>query len=134
MRKTPGTIAQYLILLFLYLLPCPVSAQQFGGTPPPVKWSQINTDSARIIFPAGLDSQAKRVASIIHHLAAVNPLSLGNDLHKINIVLQNQTTIPNGYVGLGPYRSEFFLNPVMNNFEEGSITWIEQLAIHEYRH
>src|SRR5687767_14284610 len=112
MRKTPGAFALYLILLTLCLLPSPVSAQQFGGTPPPVKWNQINTDSARIIFPVGLDSQAKRVASIVHHLAAEKPVSLGNKLHKINIVLQNQTTVPNGYVGLGPYRSEFFLNPV----------------------
>ena len=52
----------------------------------------------------------------------------------INIVLQNQTTIANGYVGLGPFRSEFFLTPPTNNFEEGSIGWVDQLAIHEYRH
>lgn len=26
------------------------------------------------------------------------------------------------------------MNPVLNNFEEGSISWGDQLAIHEYRH
>ncbi len=109
-------------------------AQQFGGNPPSHKWKQINTDSVRIIFPAGLDSQAKRTASIVHYLAAHKPVSLGNQLQKINIVLQNQTTVPNGYVQLGPFRSEFFLTPDLNNFGQGSISWGDQLALHEYRH
>lgn len=109
-------------------------AQQFGGNPPSHKWKQLDTDTIRIIFPTGLDSQANRTASIVHYLAAQKPVSLGNQLKKINIVLQNQTTIPNGYVQLGPFRSEFFLTPDMNNFGEGSISWGDQLALHEYRH
>jgi hypothetical protein len=109
-------------------------AQEFGGNPPSLKWKQINTDSARIIFPEGRDSQANRIAAIVHYLAAAKPVSLGDQLQKINIVLQNQTTIPNGYVQLGPYRSEFFLNPDMNNFGQGSVSWGDQLALHEYRH
>ncbi len=109
-------------------------SQRFGGNPPSLKWEQINTDTAKIIFPAGLDSTAQRVSSLIHHLASQRPVALGNKLYKINIVLQNQTTIANGYVGLGPYRSEFFLTPDLNNFEEGSLPWADQLAIHEYRH
>lgn len=111
-----------------------VKAQQFGGTPPSQKWKQINTDSVRIIFPAGLDSQAKRVGSIVQYLASTKPAALGNQLKKVNIVLQNQTTIANGYVGLGPFRSEFFMTPPFNNFEEGSVGWADQLAVHEYRH
>jgi len=109
-------------------------AQQFGGHPPSHKWKQINTDSARIIFPAGADSMAQRVAAIVHQLASRKPISLGDRLKKINIVLQNKTTIPNGYVGLGPFRSEFFLTPFPGNFEEGSVSWTELLALHEYRH
>ena len=109
-------------------------SQVFGGTPPSQKWKQINTDSVRIIFPAGLDSQANRAASIAHYLAGQKPVSLGDQLKKIDIVLQHQTTIANGYAGLGPFRSEFFLTPVLNNFQEGSIGWTDQLAVHEYRH
>ena len=109
-------------------------SQQFGGNPPTTKWQQINTDSARIIFPAGMDSQANRVAAIVHYMAQHKPVSLGDQLKKINIVLQNQTVIPNGYVQLGPYRSEFFLTPEMNNFGQGSVSWTDQLALHEYRH
>ncbi|HET9744990.1 MAG TPA: hypothetical protein VFP97_04695 [Chitinophagaceae bacterium] len=121
-------IAACLLLVARYL-----SAQEFGGNPPSVQWKQINTDTARIIFPAGTDSIARRVASVVHFLAAKNN-SLGNRRDKINIVLQNQTTVANGYVNLGPYRSEFFLTPSFNNFELGSIGWAEGLAMHEYRH
>lgn len=121
----------FLCLLFSFVSS---SSQEFGGNPPSLKWKQISTDTVRVIFPAGLDSQANRVAAIVHLLAAEKPASLGNQLKKINIVLQNQTVIANGYVQLGPFRSEFFLTPDMNNFGQGSISWTDQLALHEYRH
>src|SRR5260221_9754606 len=130
--------------LFLFFLSYFSFSQQFGGNPPSIKWKQVNTDTVRIIFPAGMDSQAQRVSSIVHYLAehsSTNSSSAGlrsfalcSQLHKINIVLQNQTTIANGYVGLGPFRSEFFLTSWLNNFTEGTIASVDQLAVHEYRH
>ncbi|MBA4168339.1 MAG: hypothetical protein H0X41_12500, partial [Chitinophagaceae bacterium] len=54
-----------------------LQAQQFGGNPPSLKWNQINTDTARIIFPVGLEKQAMDVARIIHRLAAVTQYSIG---------------------------------------------------------
>jgi len=109
-------------------------SQQFGGNPPSLKWKQISTDTVRVIYPAGLDSHAQRVASVVHYLAANKPFSLGDQLKKVDIVLQNQTTIANGYVQLGPFRSEFFLTPEPVNFNQGSLSWTDQLALHEYRH
>lgn len=127
MHKLWGTVLLVLTALFS-------SGQQFGGNPPSLKWQQINTDTARIIFPVGMDSVANRVASVIHYLASNQPFSPGRDIKKINVVLQNQTVIANGYVGLGPFRSEFFLTPDMNNLGQGSVPWADQLAVHEYRH
>ena len=111
-----------------------LNAQQFGGNPPSIHWNQINTDTARIIFPVGMDSTAQRVSNIVHWLARNNPAPLGKQLHKINIVLQTQTTIANGYVSLAPFRSEYYLTPDLNNFDLGSISWPEDLAVHEFRH
>lgn len=134
-----SAIMQKLLIFLFFILNLKfISAQQFGGNPPSLKWRQIKTDSARIIFPVGLDSEAQRIASVVHYLAA-NPstnsgLSLGKQLHRINIVLQNQTTIANGFVALAPYHSEFLMTPDMNNFDEGSLPWNDQLAVHEYRH
>lgn len=121
-------------IILLCLFPVQLFAQRFGGTPPSVHWKQINTDSARIIFPAHLDSIAQRVAALVHYQAASIPVPLGHKLEKVDIVLQNQTVIANGYVSLGPYRSEFYLTPSLNNFDLGSISWPDQLATHEYRH
>lgn len=122
-----------LLLSFLFISYA-VPAQQFGGNPPSVSWKQINNKAVRVIFPTGLDSQAMRIASIIDYLAINKPDSLGNKLKQINLILQNETVIPNAYVGMGPFRSEFFTTPPANNFEQGSTPWNDQLALHEYRH
>lgn len=109
-------------------------AQVFGGNSPSIKWQQINTKSSRVIFPSGLDSAANRVTNIISYIKDPTAKTIGNRSKKINIVLQNQTTISNAYVGLGPFRSEFFMTPGQNSFDLGSLPWEDQLTIHEYRH
>jgi hypothetical protein len=123
-----------LACLPLLLVASLINAQRFGGTPPGVSWKQINTDTVRVIYPSGLDSQAQRIALLAHYQAGLKDASLGEQIYKVNVVLQNQTTVANGYVGLGPYRSEFYLTPSLNNFNLGSLSWPDQLAIHEFRH
>lgn len=110
-----------------------VNAQQFGGNPSALKWNQVDTDTARIIFPEGMEESGRRVASVIHELQK-NNATLGKRLRKINVVLQNQGTVSNAYVGLGPYRSEFYLFTPQNAFQLGSLPWVDNLALHEYRH
>ena len=109
-------------------------AQKVGGNPPSIKWNQVNIPAARIIFPKGLDSTAARVANVISWIQKSGGESIGNRSRKINILLQNQTVISNGYVGLAPFRSEFFLTPPQNSFELGSLPWPDMLALHEFRH
>ena len=118
------------ILLFAFRL----SAQQFSGFPPSLKWKQINTDTVRIIFPSAIDSQAQRIGSIIHKIAAQHPNALGGTVRKINILLHNNTTFANGYVALAPFRSEYYLIPGSDVFEFGANPWYEELAVHEFRH
>nr|WP_294992652.1 hypothetical protein [uncultured Sediminibacterium sp.] len=111
-----------------------ICAQRFGGNPSSQQWRQIETDTARIIFPAGNEKQAAKIASIIHGLQLQNKNSLGGGLRKINIVLQHRTLFSNAYVGLVPYRSEFYTTAPQNAFELGGYDWISNLAVHEYRH
>jgi hypothetical protein len=139
--QTFHPISSYLLLMILrfantlaiILVSLAGYAQQFGGFPPSTKWNQINTDTARIIFTSGATLQAQRAATLVHQLAATDR-SLGNRQGKINIVLHGNTTLANGYVGLGPWRSEFYLVPGSNIFQFGNLPWVEQLAVHEYRH
>ena len=109
------------------------SAQNFGAYPPSLKWRQINTDTARIIYAEGSGMQAQRIASIIHKQAATAN-ALGISQKKINVVLHHNTTLANGYVALAPFISEYYLIPGGNIFEFGNLAWADQLAIHEYRH
>ncbi|HWK02564.1 MAG TPA: hypothetical protein VNS58_02970 [Puia sp.] len=118
----------------LVLISAGLFAQQFGGNPPSLHWQQINTDTARVIFPSGMQLQAQQVAAIVHQLSRTTLPTVGGNQHKINIVFQNQTIIPNGYVGLAPFRSEFQLTPEQNSLDLGSLPWQKLLAVHEYRH
>jgi hypothetical protein len=59
---------------------------------------------------------------------------LGNARLRIPIVLQTLPTVSNAYVGLGPWRSEFFLFPPQDALYLGSTSWLDNLSVHEYRH
>jgi hypothetical protein len=123
-----------LFLISYSLFPGVSFAQRFGGNPPSTKWKQINTDTVRVIFQEGLEPQAHRVVNLTTHLNRNTAASIGNQTRKIDIVMQNQTTISNAYVGLAPWRSEFFMTPMQNSLQLGSISWTDNLSMHEYRH
>jgi hypothetical protein len=126
---------QKISIFFLTVFTCLQGfSQVFGGDPSSIKWKQINTPDSRVIFPPGLDSVATRITNIISYIKTPTEKTIGNSSKKINIVLQNQTTVSNAYVSLGPFRSEFYLTPDQNSFEMGSLPWPDQLTIHEYRH
>ena len=126
---------KYFLAFAFYLFTCHIStAQSFGGNPSSVKWKQINTDTVRVIFPQGMDDKAQRVASIVHSLQEKYSHSIGDVIRKVNIVLQNQTLLSNGYVALAPFRSEFYTTPPQDAFDMGSVNWLDNLAIHEFRH
>jgi hypothetical protein len=123
-----------ILLLLIAATATTTRAQQFGGNPPSVKWEQINLAPAKVIFPVGLDSAGRLVANIILQMNGAIKGTIGPKQKQISILMQNQTTIANGYVGLAPFRSEFYLTPEQNSFDLGSLSWPEQLAIHEFRH
>src|SRR5580704_8223082 len=123
--------------LFCVLIICSfghANAQVFGGTPPSVKWKVVHSVPANIIYPPGLDSEAREVAFLVTALSKTTLSTIGDQQKPIDIVFHDLTTIPNGYVQLAPFRSEFQLTPEQNSFDLGSLPWYQTLAIHEYRH
>lgn len=101
---------------------------------PHLKWRQTNTDNFRIIFPAGFETQAQRMANTLEHIRTPEAKSLGVEPRKISVILQNQTTNSNGFVSITPRRSEFFTMPSQNYNFTGNLDWLDLLATHEYRH
>ena len=120
------------MILLLAALSSP--AQQFGAFPPSVKWKQINTDTARIIFQPAVQPDAEKIAAIIHSMARENANPLGSSVRKINTILHSNTMTANGYVALAPFRSEYYMVPGTDILRMGANPWAEELAVHEYRH
>ena len=109
------------------------NAQEFGGLPYGIDWKQLRLSSANIIFPVDMEPEARRIESIINSLADGKDFDLGKT-KPINIVLQNQTIVSNGFVGLAPWRSYYYISPLQNPFSLGSGNWLDILTVHEFRH
>jgi hypothetical protein len=99
-----------------------------------LKWQQINTADFKIIYPNGFESEAQRMANTMQLLHDPIDKSLQTNTRKATIILQNQNSVANGFVTLGPRRSEFYTSaPQSYNFL-GTNDWLNTLAVHEYRH
>lgn len=104
------------------------------NNPPSIRFDQINTENFRIIFPKGFDSQAQRMANTLEVIRSAETKSLKSEPRRLTVVLQNQSSISNGFVTILPRRSEFFTMPPQDYNFVGNNDWLNLLATHEYRH
>ncbi|MCB0686293.1 MAG: hypothetical protein KDC53_07205 [Saprospiraceae bacterium] len=111
-----------------------MAAQSFGGFRPSIHWAQINTDTARIIFPGHLLPEAERVANMVHYLRKHQVDIIGDKALKVDILLNDQTIISNGFVSIAPWKSLFVTTPLQDNYELTALPWLDLLTLHEYRH
>lgn len=121
-------------LFFVFFFCHLISVGQYynlGQNPSKTKWQQINTADFQLIFPADFEANAKKLANILTYANKKARITLKTKPHKISIILQNNTTVDNGFVTLAPKRSEFYATPSQEN--EGA-DWLKKLAVHEYRH
>lgn len=107
---------------------------QGSGHPSSVVWKHIESPYFNIIYPDGRYGDAKRIGEII---SLMNQDPRFNNQHKnrkIDLILQTRQVIANGYVGIGPYRSEFYATPLQNSYLSTNTDWLDVLAVHEYKH
>jgi hypothetical protein len=126
-------IISTLYALCLSLTSLTLKAQLFNGEQNPlsVKWRQIDAKGFKIIFPTEIESEARRMANTIGFIYHHEGSSLNVVETRLPIVLQNRGVIANGFVQLGPKKSEFFTTPPQA-FD--SQDWLNNLAVHELRH
>ena len=74
------------------------------------------------------------MANTLEHIREPEAKSLGTIPKRIPIVLQNNSAQSNGFVTMGPWRSEFYSMPPQDNNFVGGLDWLNMLAAHEYRH
>tara|TARA_B110000046_G_scaffold57595_1_gene64290 strand:- start:7555 stop:10260 length:2706 start_codon:yes stop_codon:yes gene_type:complete len=108
-------------------------SQEFGGFKPSKQWNQLENENYRLIYSSDIETTAKKVAAIFSRMNKIQ-VNIGAKKRNINIILQNSTTQANGYVGLAPFISEFFLTPFPVNNAIGTLPWHYTLGIHEYQH
>ncbi len=110
-----------------------LKAQLFNGEQNPlsVSWRQIDAGGFKIIFPIEMEHDAQRMANTIPFIYPLERSSLGTQGSGVPIVLQNRGVIANGFVQLGPKKSEFYTTPPQA-FD--SQDWLNNLAVHELRH
>ncbi len=124
----------FLWMVCLSAIHLTAQAQTVGLHAPNIQWNNIDANNVNVIFPKGLDKQAFRIANLVEHIHANNTYSVGNKSKKLDLILQTNQVISNGFVTLGPYRSEFFGTGLQDFSFLGSNDWLDVLAIHEYRH
>lgn len=125
----------YSILILLFCFCAPAFGQEvLENNPPSVKFYKINTPHFKVLYPRGFDAEAQRMANTLEHIYLPESGSMGAKPRKISIILQNQSSVSNGFVTLTPWRSEFYTMPPQDYNFLGTNDWLDQLASHEYRH
>ena len=102
-----------------------------GQDPASVRWSQIRTDSFRIVFPESFISNSQHLANILSLTTKYETKSLQSKVPRMPFLLHTSSTISNGVTVWAPRRIELYTCPPQDIYAE---EWLEQLALHEYRH
>lgn len=126
-------IISYLTSISLSIVSHSVFGQIFSTTQNPlsVHWNAIESGGFKIIYPKELENDAQRMARTLPFIYPKVGLGLRQHKTSIPLLLQNQGTIANGFVQLGPKKSEFYTTPPQY-FD--SQDWLNNLAVHELRH
>jgi hypothetical protein len=122
-----------LILWFSFCVPA-FGQEVLENNPPSVKFYKINTPHFKVLYPKGFEVEAQRMANTLEHIHTPESQSMGARPRKISVILQNQSSVSNGFVSLTPRRSEFYTMPPQDYNFLGTNDWLDQLASHEYRH
>ena len=102
-----------------------------GQDPASIKWKQIKTEHFNIIFPSNFQNEAERLANLMDNVYYIDSKTLKAQPKKTPIIIHNRTVVANAFSIWTPRRMEFFTCTPQNTYSQD---WLEQLALHEYRH
>ena len=115
------------VILICFSVPFTLQAQEsvsLETNAPNLKWYQLNTPNFRILYPKGFDVQAQRTANTLETIREPEAKTMSSKPRRISIILQNQSSVSNGFVTMAPKRSEFFIMPTQNYNFSGTNDWI----------
>lgn len=118
--------------IFFFAPLCHAQYYSLGQDAASLHWKQIKTANFRIIYPSDFLKQAFRLGNTLESyiICKSNILSVSKS-QRTPIILHTQDVTPNAFTLWAPRRMEFFTTPPQNTYAQD---WLEQLALHEYRH
>ena len=125
---------RFLTLIFLLVILSPQGFSQYystGQDPASIRWRQIKTDRYKLIYPVSFEKKAQYLANIMDIICRNETTTLSARVPCIPVLMHTQTVISNGLTVWAPKRIELYTCPPQQTYAE---EWLEQLAIHEYRH
>lgn len=118
---------------FAEVIEAPSSNIDYEQNPSDMEWKKIETEHFEVIFPKSVEKQAQRVTHLLEVAYPLVTRSLEVLPPKISLILQNQSTVSNGFVTLAPRRTEWYVTPAIDP-ELTNTEWLKTLAVHEFRH
>jgi hypothetical protein len=124
---------RYGCAVLLWLVPFFSRSQYFstGEDPAFLKWRQIVTRDFQLIYPAEFEEKARLMAAYFEKVYDYGSVTLHHRPRKISVIFHTRTVQSNGLVGWAPRRMELYTPPHQATYAQD---WLEQLALHEFRH
>jgi hypothetical protein len=102
-----------------------------GQEPASLKWRRISSLNFEVIYPESFEVEAHKVVNLMEMAYNKVGYSLDHLPSKVSLILHTQTVKSNAFLGWAPQRIEMYTTPNQNIY---STDWMQQLAVHEYRH
>lgn len=118
----------------LLLLSCGYARAQYvsrGSDPAGVTWSYIRVPHFDVIFPDSARGEGERFARLLGRVYLPGSATLGFAPRRTPVILHPYNLQSNGMVVWAPSRMEIFSTAPTESYAQ---PWLEQLALHEYRH
>lgn len=128
-----GVWVLVLMLMLILILSINARAQYYnlGQDPASIQWRQIRSPHFRLIYPAGFEPKARQLANVLESVYPLELQTMGQHPRSMPVILHTSNVEPNALTGWAPKRIEMFTCPPQNSYAQ---EWMQQLAIHEYRH
>ncbi|KAA6319798.1 hypothetical protein EZS27_030347, partial [termite gut metagenome] len=121
----------FFILLFISVN---IQAQfvNYGSDPARFKWNIVRTQHYKLIYPHGIDSTARRYATLLETVYPYLGKTIGTpQRNAFPVILHPANMLSNGMVAWAPRRMELITTPPTGLYAQ---SWDKQLVIHESRH
>ncbi|MCT4643380.1 MAG: hypothetical protein N4A74_00230, partial [Carboxylicivirga sp.] len=124
---------QFIFIIILLLTSISVSSQYYssGADPADVQWRQIKSKVFRVVYPEEFEGEAKRFIAMLDSLYEYGAYALDHTPKPIDVLIHSRSAYSNGFVSWAPKRMEIYPTPHQDMFAQD---WLQQLAIHEFRH